>query len=215
MTRIAPDARQLSALHAQLGLLEQMLKPVVSAPNNVVPMPQPQRAPPAMQNQLMEQMLIGMDPQRGAQVRALMAVANKPNVSHPEMEAAVAPLLSQLSAQDQSTVRMMLTMMQRGGGQPPSTQQQPAAPPAPPVMTQEMQNAFETISARAATALEEVRRVAAELVTLKDTQNQTAAAMFQQTQVMREMLNMMRGQPSSAPDEPADEPVSPHQDAAV
>ena len=225
MPRIAPDARQLSALHAQLGLLEQMLKPVVAGthppPSNVVQMPQrgPTPQQQAMQTQMLEQMLAGMDGQRATQIRALMTVAAKPNVSPQEMEAAVAPLLVQLSAQDQGTVRMMLSMMQQQGhsagaaGQPSSAL--PATQPPGVTMTAEMQNALETVTARAATALEEARRVAAELVSLKDTQNQTAAAMFQQTQVMRDMLEMLRANAPEATQESADEPSSAPQDAPV
>lgn len=207
MTRIAPDARQLGALQAQLGLLEQMLKPVMGgapatapAPSNVVPMPQ--RGPPPQQAAMLEQMLAGVDPQRAAHVRSLMSVASKPNVSPQEMETAVAPLLATLSPQDQGTVRMMLSMMQQSPMQGAAVtqalvQQQQANPTAAPVVagiSPEVQQALDAVTARAATALEEARRVAAELVSLKDTQNQTAAAMFQQTQVMKDLLRMLKAQ---------------------
>lgn len=208
MTRIAPDARQLGALQAQLGLLEQMLKPVMgggapgptaAAPNNVVPMPQ--RGPPPQQTAMLEQMLAGVDPQRAAHVRSLMAVASKPNVSPQEMETAVAPLLATLAPQDQGTVRMMLSMMQQNPVQGAAVtqalvQQQttPTAAPLPAGVSPEVQQALDAVTARAATALEEARRVAAELVSLKDTQNQTAAAMFQQTQVMKDLLKMLKAQ---------------------
>lgn len=228
MPKIAPDARQLTALTAQLGLLEQMLKPVVGGqsphgaaatgqppPSNVVPMPQ--RGPPPQQAAMVEQMLAGVDPARAGQIRALMSVASRPNVTPQDMETAVGPLLATLAPQDQGTVRMMLSMMQQN--QAPGSAVQappPALPPAPPVMSvpPEIQQALDTATARAATALEEARRVAAELVSIKDTQNQTAAAMFQQTQVMRDLLNMLKAQVPEAAVEEVEDPPAAQQDAA-
>lgn len=211
-----PDVRQITALQAQLGVLEQMLRPVLggqpaAAPNNVVPMPaRPTTAPQqtAMQQQMMDNMLAAVDPQRAGQIRALMTVANKPNVSSQEMDAAVAPLIGQLAPQDQSTVRMMLSMMQQQQPVQQPTQVATSAPalPAPVVpaytLPPDVQQTLDQVTARAATALEEARRVAAELVALKDTQSQTAAAMYQQTQVMRDMLQMLK---TPAPESPADD----------
>lgn len=205
-TMRSPDARQLTALQAQLGVLEDMLRVLGGGgkvPNNVVPMPVRQNP---MQQQMMENMLAGVDPQRGSQIRALMAVAQKPSVSQQEMDAAVAPLLGQLTPADQATVRMMLSMMQQQQQPPQAQAATPAAAlalPAPAVtQPPDLQQMLDQVTARAATALEESRRVAAELVVLKDTQNQTAAAMHQQTQVMRDLLQMLKVSPSPAADPP-------------
>jgi hypothetical protein len=200
MSKMQPDARQLASLQAQLGILEQMLRPVVGGPQGTPPINGPAARPPpqnAMQQQLMENMLGGVDPQRAAQIRSLMAVANKPNVGPLEMETAIAPLMAELAPQDQATVRMMVSMMQ----QPPTmaaTSELPpqttavVAAPQPAAVTPDVQHMFDLANARAAAALEEARRVAAELVAIKDTQNQVAAAMYQQTQVMRDMIKMLK-----------------------
>lgn len=198
MTKMQPDARQLASLQAQLGILEQMLRPVMAGQQGSTPVNGTSARPPpqnAMQQQLLESMLGGVDPQRAAQIRGLMAVANKPNVGPHEMETAIAPLMAQLAPQDQATVRMMVSMMQQ---QPPATgtpeplPQTSAVVPAPQPTAPDVQHMFDLANARAATALEEARRVAAELVAIKDTQNQVAAAMYQQTQVMRDMLKMLK-----------------------
>ena len=184
MAKYSPDPRQLQALHSQLNMLENMLRPSghQPPPNNVVPMPQRQAPQNPMQQQMLENMLGGMDPQRAAQIRALMTVASRPNVAPHEMEAAVGPLMGHLAPQDQATVRMMMSMMNQGQQTPQAPM--PAAPaptPAPHSVTvpSDMQQMLDAANSRAATALEEARRVAAELVNLKDAQNQTTAAMHQ------------------------------------
>lgn len=218
MSKIAPDVRQLSALHAQLGLLEQMLKPVVGGGGPAPTHPNPQRGlPPQQQAAMLEQMLAGVDPQRAGHIRALMAVASRPNVNPQDMEAAVGPLLATLGPQDQGTVRMMLSMMhnQQAAAQPSNLPALPEvqAPPAMLSMSPEVQLALTTATSRAAIALEEARRVAAELVSLKDTQTQTTAAMLQQTNVMRDLLKMLKMQTPEASVEEVEEPVP--QDTAV
>jgi len=154
---------------------------------------------------MLESMLGGLDPQRAAHIRSLMAVSSRPNVTPQEMEAAVGPLMAQLSPQDQGTVRMMMSMMQQqghqAGGQPQPAMAVAAPTPPPYALPAEVQQMLDTSNARAVTALEEARRVAADLVSIKDTQNQTTAAMHQQTLVMRDLLNMLKSQQTEAVDD--------------